>query len=186
MITYGEESHPDLQFERSEAVAVVSNLTEHDVNYHTLSRVVKKRLAPVLEQLYDEGKYYYHIGLTSRRDILVGEELVKFKKSHPKVKIILFETTFSPELSVAFDVNDLKRYRRIYNHFDIFVFHPISYGQDKNQQLNISFSKDADAIIAYDDCRSSTYLCNCNLEIRYLQTDAEMWPDEVDDLESAV
>ncbi len=179
MITYGVESHPDVQFEKSEAVAVLSNLTEHDINYHTLSRIVKKRLAPILETLYNEGKYYYHLSLTSLRDILVGEELIKFKKNHPNVKIILFETTITPELTGDYNENELKRYRKICNNCDVFAFHPIKYGQDKNQQLNISFSKGADTIIAYDDCRSSTYLCNCNLDVHYLLADAEIWPDEL-------
>lgn len=188
MVSYGmgiAGFEPELQFEERDAVAVVANLTEHDISYHTLSRIVKKRLTSILDRLYSEGKYYYHISLTSRRDILVGEELVKFKKNHPKVKIILFETTVNPELSENYDVNELKRYQKVSNQCDIFVFHPISYGQDKCQQLNISFSKRADTIIAYDDCRSSTYLYNCNLNIRYLLTDAEIWPDEVDEMEDA-
>ncbi len=56
MATYGEESNVELQFEKRDAVAILSNLTEQDVNYHTLSRIVKRQQTPLLEKLYDEGR----------------------------------------------------------------------------------------------------------------------------------
>ncbi|MFI3240917.1 MAG: hypothetical protein R3Y22_10135, partial [Bacteroidales bacterium] len=148
-------------------------------SYHTLSRIVKKRLTSILDRLYSEGKYYYHISLTSRRDILVAEELVKFRKAHPNVKILLFEITNYPEHIAGFNDNDVKRYWRVADSADIHVHHPIEYGEDKLQKLNITFSESVSTVIAYGDCVSSSYFSNRDLDVRYLLTEREMWPEEL-------
>lgn len=182
MVSYGMGMagfEPELQFEERDAVAVVADLIEADISYHRLSRVVKKRLTPLLESLYNEGKLYYHIGLTSRRDILVAEELMKFRKSHPNVRILLFEITNYPEHIVGFSDNDVKRYWRVADSADIHIQYPIEYGEDKLQKLNITFSENVSTVIAYGDCVYSSFFTNRNLDVRYLLTEHEMWPKEM-------
>ncbi len=135
---------------------------------------------PLLEKLYSAGKYYYHISLTSKRDIIAGEELVKFKQTHPEVKIFFYETTLQPESISDFDSKDVERYWNISESSDLHVFQPIEYGQEKNQTLNILFGDVVSTFIAYGDCNSSAYLSSRDFDVRYLLTDAEMWPDEVE------
>lgn len=172
------------EYEPKEAVAILSNLTEVSIDDQELSQVVKSRLLPLLQSLYDEGKRIYHIGLTSRRDILAGEELVSFKGSHPDAKIILTEITLTPDFIKGFTQDDVEKYYKVADSSDQFIYHPVTYGEDINQQLNLDFSKQVSTIIAYGDCRSSTYMVNCDLDVRYLLTENEMWPDEVEpDLE---
>lgn len=181
MITYGgdEYSGAEMQFEKSEAVAVVSNLIEEDVSYHTLSRVVRKRLLPLLERLYSEGKLYYHIGLTSRRDVLVCEELAKFKRLHSNVKVIIFETTLYADSIEGFSESDVKRYYKAIDCGDLFIYHPIKYGENMCQKLNLTMLESVDTFIAYGCCTSSEYLDSCGLDVRYLLTDEEIWGEGV-------
>ena len=174
MVEYniGSEFEPELAFEERDAVAVVANLIEDEgeISYYSLSRVVKKRLAPILEELYAQGKVVYHIGLASKRDVLVGEELVKFKKSHPKVKIILFETTYFPCEIKGFSESDVRRYYKVADCADVFVHHPINYGEDLFKTLNVTFAKSVRTVIAYGDCESSRYFYNRGYDVRYLLT----------------